>query len=328
MIPVAVVVTARASYARCKTVLEALRAKSLDTFVVCGGSAVLPRYGNVSALIEADGFDVLRTYTVAEGETLQTGAISTGLAVQQFAAVFADIAPSLVVVIADRREVLGAAIAASYQNIPLLHMLGGERSGSIDDKVRYAITALADYHAVPHKAAADRVCDMLWGIERIPPGSGINDVVVTGCPSFDLAKRAEVFEWAEPYGVVILHPDTTKPFDLNLALDRAVIILKDHNLRPVVFQPCEDPGGFTIAADRWVNVDLVHNFPAEKFYGLLAGADCITGNSSVLTRECRALGWHDKITVIGDRQEGRDDCGLGDGTAGQQIADWIEEIVS
>ena len=50
---------------------------------------------------------------------------------------------SCFVVVADRFEVIAGAICASTQNIPLIHIQGGEISGNIDDKVRNAVSAMA-----------------------------------------------------------------------------------------------------------------------------------------------------------------------------------------
>jgi UDP-N-acetylglucosamine 2-epimerase len=65
-------------------------------------------------------------------------------------------------------------------NIPLAHVQGGEVTGSIDEKVRHAITKLTDIHLVSSQKAAERVIRM---------GEDSNKVYVTGCPSIDLAKE-------------------------------------------------------------------------------------------------------------------------------------------
>ena len=78
------------------------------------------------------------------------------MGVVELATAFAELAPDMVVTIADRFETIATAIAASYQNIPLVHIQGGEVSGSIDEKVRHAVTKLADLHFVASEHAAER----------------------------------------------------------------------------------------------------------------------------------------------------------------------------
>ena len=139
---VCVVVTARPSYARIKTVLEAIqRHPNLQLQLVVGASAILERYGTAVNYIEADGFkpDAL-IYMVVEGENLVTMAKSTGLGLVELATVFDNLKPDVVISVADRYETIATAIAASYLNLPVAHVQGGEVTGSIDEKVRHAVT--------------------------------------------------------------------------------------------------------------------------------------------------------------------------------------------
>ena len=123
------------------------------------------------------------------------------------------------VTIADRYETIATAVAAAYMNIPLAHVQGGEVTGSIDEKVRHAVTKLADLHLVSTELAAERVIRM---------GEEPATVFVTGCPSIDLAAEslpnpALDFDPFEQYGgvgatldlsngylVVMQHPVTTE----------------------------------------------------------------------------------------------------------------------
>ena len=77
-------------------------------------------------------------------------------------------------------ETLATAVAAAYMNLPLVHIQGGEISGSIDEKVRHAVTKLADLHFVATNKAAERVIRMGEQTERVH---------VTGCPSIDLVAE-------------------------------------------------------------------------------------------------------------------------------------------
>ena len=179
---ICVVVTARPSYARIKTALQAIQAHpDLELQLVVAASAVLERYGEALKNIRKDGFDVAASvFMVLEGENLVTSAKSTGLGMMELATVFDNLKPHMVVTIADRYETLATAAAASYMNIPLVHMQGGEVTGSIDEKVRHAVTKLSDYHFTCTDIAAERVRKM---------GEDPSAVFVTGCPSIDLANE-------------------------------------------------------------------------------------------------------------------------------------------
>ena len=179
---ICVVVTARPSYSRIRTALTAINGHpGLELQLVVAASALLDRYGNAIQAIERDGFPIAaRVYMVLEGENLVTSAKSTGLGLVELATVFDNLKPDAVVTIADRYETLATAVAASYMNIPVVHVQGGEVTGSIDEKVRHAVTKLANLHLVSTERAAERV-------RRL--GEEPDSVIVTGCPSIDIAAE-------------------------------------------------------------------------------------------------------------------------------------------
>jgi UDP-hydrolysing UDP-N-acetyl-D-glucosamine 2-epimerase len=179
---VCVVVTARPSYSRIKTALLALRDRpDVELQLVVAASAVLDRFGNMVKVIQDDGLTInAKVYMVLEGENLVTSAKTTGLGLIELSSVFDNIKPDVIVTIADRYETIATAIAAAYMNIPLAHIQGGEITGSIDEKVRHAITKLADIHLVATQKAAERVIHM---------GEDARSVFVTGCPSIDIASK-------------------------------------------------------------------------------------------------------------------------------------------
>ena len=144
---VCVVVTARPSYSRIKTALVAIKNHSeLELQLVIAGSALLERYGSAVNYIENDGFEIAeKVYMVLEGDTPTSMAKTTGLGVLELSNVFNKLKPHMVMTIADRFETISTSIAAAYQNIPLVHIQGGEVTGNIDEKVRHANTKSVSY---------------------------------------------------------------------------------------------------------------------------------------------------------------------------------------
>ena len=108
---------------------------------------MLPRFGQVVDIVEDDGFNVVsKVYLEIEGSNSVTMAKSIGLSIIEYTSEFNRLSPDLVLLIGDRYEALGAAIAASYLNIPVAHIQGGEVSGSIDESCRHAITKFSHLH--------------------------------------------------------------------------------------------------------------------------------------------------------------------------------------
>ncbi len=304
---VCVVITARPSYARVKTVLEALRADvGCDLMVVAGASALLERYGRVVDILRADGFPPdVEAWSVLEGESTLTAARGTGVLVSELASAFARLRPAVVVTIADRYETLATAIAAAYQHIPLLHLQGGEVTGSIDDKVRAAVTALADEHAVSTTQARARL--ILQGVDPAR-------VHVTGCPSIDLAKRA-VMHGTWPRQIVVLqHPVTDEAEDAGEQIEETIAAVRGLELPVCWYWPGQDAGSGALAKRMRLfhqevdacamDVTFLRNEQPEQFLSRLAHAACIVGNSSVAIREGSYLGT--PAVNIGTRQQGRE----------------------
>ena len=111
---VCVIVTARPSYARVKTALQAIEEHSeLELQLVLAGSALLNRYGNAAHVIEKDGFKVAeKIYNILEGDTPTSMAKTTGIAIMELATAFHNLKPDIVVTIADRFETIATSIAA------------------------------------------------------------------------------------------------------------------------------------------------------------------------------------------------------------------------
>ena len=320
---VCVVITARPSYSRIKTAIRAIqRHPDLELQLVVGASALLDRYGTAVQYIEQDGFDIAaRVYMVLEGENLAAMAKTTGLGLLELATVFDNLKPDVVVTVADRYETLATAIAASYMNIPVAHVQGGEITGSIDEKVRHAVTKLSDLHFASTQPAAERVIRM---------GERPDTVFVTGCPSIDLAAEVlarpsldfDPFEkyggvgapldLSEGYVVVLQHPVTTEYGQARQHALETLHAVYETDMPTLWFWPNVDAGSDgTSGAIRQFrelenprNIHFYKNMAPNDFLRLILHSRCLVGNSSVGIRECSYLGV--PVVNIGTRQEGRD----------------------
>ena len=179
---ICVVVTARPSYSRVRSVLEALRNhEDVELQIVAAASFVANKFGEAVKVLREDGFEPNWTInTLLEADTASTAAKSTGLQTIEMASAFQNLKPDMVLTVADRYETISTAIAASYANIPLVHLQGGEVTGNIDEKVRHAITKMSDIHLVCNDDAYDRVLKL---------GENPDTVYNVGCPSIDIAKE-------------------------------------------------------------------------------------------------------------------------------------------
>lgn len=320
---VCVVVTARPSYSRIKSALQSIKDHpQLELQLVVAASALLAKHGSAIKNIENDGFHVdAKIYNLVECENLTAPSKTTGMGIIELSNTFLNLQPDCVVTIADRYETISTAIAASYMNIPLIHIQGGEVTGNIDEKVRHAITKLSDIHLVASEAALERLIKL---------GEDEEYIINTGCPSLDLARDIEPdsplgFDIYEKYGgvgshidlsgdflVVLQHPVTTEHEKAREQVTQTLETVKELDLPTLWFWPNVDAGADGtskgIRAFRELNKDLKFHFfkhvDSFDFLKLLNRASVLIGNSSAGIRECSFLGV--PVVNIGTRQNGRD----------------------
>lgn len=343
---ICVVVASRANYGRVKYLMKAIQAHpELELQLIVGASTLLERFGRAINVIRADGFTPVRSiHYVIEGETLVTQAKSTGLGIVELSSAFEDLQPDMVVTVADRFETMATAIAATYLNIPLVHLQGGEVSGNIDDRVRHAITKLADIHFVASEISAQRVISM---------GEDPASVYNYGCPAMDVLVNEDLsidnermgrylgvgkpLDWTQPYILMMQHPVTTS-YGRGLAeVSETLYALKAiSGVQKVVMWPNVDAGSDDVSKGirhfRECNMNepiyYYKNFSPEDYARVLNNAQCCVGNSSSFIRECAYLGV--PAVIVGDRQEGREHgsnvvfAGYDRNDIGQRIRDQLQ----
>lgn len=316
------VITARPSYSRIKTALTAIEEHpNLELQLVIAGSALLDRYGNAAEFISNDGFKVAaKVYMVLEGENPTTMAKTTGLGLMELTNVFYNLQPDAVISIADRFETIATSIAASYQNIPLVHIQGGEVTGSIDEKVRHANTKLADLHLVSNEDARERVIKL---------GEDPEMVINTGCPSIDLARQLEEenglnfdplekyggvgsqINWKNGYLVVMQHPVTTEYSQSRENIMETLYAVQESGIPTFWFWPNVDAGSDGTSNgirtfrenENSENIHFFKNMDGLDFLRLIKNSKMLIGNSSAGIREGSYLGV--PVLNIGNRQNRR-----------------------
>lgn len=321
---IAVVLMNRANYGRAKTVMEAIQAhRELSLSVIAGGSGILKRFGDLPVIMKNEGFKPsVELLTVVEGDRLAAMPKSTGLSMIELASVFDRESPDMVLAVADRFETLATAATASYMNIPLAHTQGGEVSGSIDEKVRHAVTKLADLHFPATERAKDFIIRMGEDSERVH---------LTGCPSIDLAKKADLtlpegffssrggvgheIDASQPYVVVSQHAVTSEFVeagrDISQTLEAIDRILSSR-LQVVWLWPNIDLGSERVSnrvrdfreRHRSGRIRFYKNFSPEDYLKLIKNSHCLVGNSSSGIRESAYLGI--PVVNIGSRQRYRE----------------------
>jgi len=311
---VAVVTSSRADYGHTLPVVRALQSGTdVKPRLLVTGAHLSHEFGAAITAIEADGLPIDdRIDCLLSADTEHASAKTIGIATMGFADSFARRRPDVLVVVADRYEMLAPASAALAMRIPIAHIEGGDVSeGAIDQMVRNALTMMSHVHFAPTRTAAQRLRAMgeeVWRVHHA--GTPSLDVLMSMTPEeIDSQLAAHDLDVADGTLVVGMHPVTLHhdSTDDAAALFEALIRVD----RPIVFCfPNADAGGRRIGtlarafADQRPNAHLVMNLPPRAYWSLLHRATALVGNSSSGIMEAPAL--KRPSVNIGDRQAGRE----------------------
>jgi UDP-hydrolysing UDP-N-acetyl-D-glucosamine 2-epimerase len=317
---ICVVLVDRANYGRLKPVMRAIADHpALQLQVLAAGTMVLERFDQPVQVVRQDGFPVDgEIYIELEGSTPSTMAKSVGFGVVEFASEFQRLKPDVVLLIGDRYEALAAAIAAAFMNLCLVHIQGGEVSGSIDESTRHAITKFAQFHFPSTKRSAEYLLRM---------GERPDTILGVGCPSSDIARVMDrtldpaainrrgsgaVVDVTKPFLLVIFHPTTTEFGGEQKQMEELVAALHAVQQQTVLLWPNIDAGSDHVSKvvrrfrdlhkPAWLRTLI--NLPPEDYSRVLANAACVVGNSSSFVRDAGYYGT--PVVLVGRRQEGRE----------------------
>lgn len=317
---VCVVLVDRANYGRLKPVMLAVREHpALELQVLAAGTMVLERFQQPVNVVRSDGFTIDgEIYMELEGSTPTTMAKSVGFGIVEFCNEFQRLKPDVVVLIGDRYEALSAAIAAAYMNLTIVHIQGGEVSGSIDESARHAITKFAHFHFPSTRRSAEYLLRM---------GERPDAILGTGCPSSDIARLLDrqltpeiinsrgsgaIIDVAKPFLLVLFHPTTTEFGGEREQMEALLAALGKIGQPTVLLWPNIDAGSDHISKAIRVFRDQQHvewirmltNLRPENYLRVLANAACAVGNSSSFVRDAGYFGT--PVVLVGSRQEGRE----------------------
>ncbi len=305
---VLVVTGTRADFGKQKGLMKALEdAEDFALQVIVTGMHLIKRYGEtVREVLEVGFADLHRLPNQVPGEPMD---LVLANSIAGFGRLVHEYPPDAIVVHGDRLEALAGAIVGAVRNIRVIHLEGGELSGTIDGSLRHAITKLAHVHLVANDVAAERLLAMGEPPESVfRVGSLEVDALLADRPD-DYDRVISHYELPHgPLGVAILHPVTTEPGQSRAAAEALVDALLAVDLPFVVIDPNNDEGTLEIqhAYERFGENPRIRRLPSmrfEAFATLLKRCAVIVGNSSSGVREAPVFGT--RSINVGSRQRGR-----------------------
>jgi len=311
---IGVVTTSRADYSHLYWPLRELQARpEIELGVFALGPHLSPEFGTTVQEIERDGFPLQARIECLLSSDTDTGMAKTiGLAIMSLADALTAWRPDLLLLIADRYEMLAPAATALAMRIPIAHIEGGEVSqGAIDDQVRNALTKMAHVHFTSTETARRRVIAMgeeSWRIHR------------AGAPSLDHLCRSKLLDrWSleerlglqltSPSLIAAWHPVTILR-DTNVEADSLFAALVQHRGQILFVYPNADAGSHALIestralAETRAETHIFVNLDAVTYWSLLGQVDGMVGNSSSGIMEAASFAL--PVVNVGMRQQGRE----------------------
>lgn len=312
---IAAVTTSRSDYAHLRWLLHDLsRHPQVDLRIIAMGPHLSPEFGSTGKEIGKDRKGVTSIECLLSSDTDVGMAKTIGVATLALADTLGSMRPDLMILIADRYEMLAPASVALTLRIPIAHIEGGETtSGAIDDAVRNAITKMSHLHFACTRAAKQRLIAM---------GEQPWRVIYSGSLSIDDLRRSELPEKAQiekQLGisldgqkrtiVALSHPVTLMKDTIEEA-NETLAALQQTEEQILLIYPNADAGSRKLIemAKRFVartsRVKLLVNLDHPTYLGLLKNVDLLVGNSSSGVIESTSIGI--PALNIGIRQRGRE----------------------
>ena len=303
----------RADFGLMTNALHAIEQDSnLDLEIVVTGMHLLPKYGNTHKEISNSGFKIVGKVEVdLSGASGSQMSIALGEQIIGITRVLEANEPDVILLLGDRGEMLAGAIVGVHLNIPVVHIHGGERSGTIDEPIRHAISKLSHYHFVTTQQSRDRLVKM----GEIP-----DNIFITGAPGLDevinstFVDRKTVMDkynldHVKDFVMVLFHPVVQELLESGTQVKIILDALLKFEIQILILMPNSDAGSDSISdvinqySDS-KNVEIIKHAPRLDYLSLIRESLVLVGNSSSGIIEAASFGTY--VLNIGNRQKHRE----------------------
>ncbi|AZQ85517.1 UDP-N-acetylglucosamine 2-epimerase (hydrolyzing) [Colwellia sp. Arc7-635] len=313
---IAVFTGTRAEYSLLYWLLKFLQQdENINLQLFVGGTHLSHEFGHTIDQIIADGFSVTQQLDfLVPSDTLNAVSRSLALAISTTADAIVKHSPDAIVLLGDRYEALGVAQAAMINQVPIVHIHGGEiTEGAYDDAIRHAITKLSHIHFTATEPYRKRVIQL---------GESPKHVFNVGAPGLDSIKKIKLLSRDElnnhfsgkltkPYFLVTYHPVTLSRNGAIEGLKNLLLAMECFtSFQVIITYPNADSFGYEIiehlkiyAEQHQEQILLVKNLGALRYLSAMKHAEAVVGNTSSGIIEAPSL--NVPTVNIGDRQKGR-----------------------
>ena len=303
----------RADFGKIKSLIRGVDSDpAFQCSIFATGMHLLKKYGSTVHEIQKEGFTRIFPFFNQSTDTSQFMDMTLAETIRGLSFYVSENPPDLLVVHGDRIETLAGAIVGALQGIRTAHIEGGEKSGTVDELIRHAVSKLAHIHFVSTNENKKRLIQM---------GEHENNIFVIGSPDIDimindnLPNINEVREYYNinfsKYCLFMYHPVVTELDIIEKNIHEVVEFMKMAKRNFVIVYPNNDTGSSIILKklDELKGNSRFRIFPSirfESFLTLIQHAQCVIGNSSCGIHEAPIYGI--PTINIGSRQKNRFQC--------------------
>lgn len=312
---IAVLTATRAEYGLLSPIIHALmRCEEFDVRVVVTGAHLSKNYGYTYQEIEDDGVKIDEKIDILEDEDSKVAiSKSMGMAMIKFGEYFSKKRPDALLVLGDRYETLAVACTAMNEQIPIIHLYGGETTeGAIDEAIRHSITKMSYLHLTSTEEYRKRVIQLGEHPNRVfTVGSiGVENALKKKLLSKEELEKSIDFKLNQDYAVVTFHPVTLENQQPGDQFEELLKALNNNKQMSYIFTKANaDCGGQIInqMIDEYVkgheNATAFTSLGVLRYLSAVKYAKMVIGNSSSGIIEVPSF----RIPTIniGDRQKGR-----------------------
>lgn len=303
----------RADFGLMKQTLKLINADpDIELSLCVTGSHFSKHFSASYPEVKDTGIKICGEIKVDNDDSSQKGmAIAIGREIIGFSDLFAKEKFDCIMILGDRGEPLAAAIAAIHLNVPIIHIHGGELSGTIDESIRHAISKLSHYHFVATEQSKERLIKM---------GERPEHIFITGAPGLDgltdrtfqpreaLCKSVG-YDPLKKIALCVYHPIVQEIKLLAEYIQHALEAALENNLQLICLTPNTDAGGSIIRQtlanySKHPAIRCFEHFQRETYLDWLSNVDLMLGNSSSAIIE--AASFNLPVVNIGSRQNARE----------------------
>lgn len=282
---------------------------NLSLSLIVTGMHLSNKYGYTIEEIKSSGIEIIGQVPVdLEPETGKTMSLALSVMISGFTKILNEANPDIVIVLGDRGEMLAGAISCLHLGIPVAHIHGGERSGTIDESIRHAISKLSHIHLTSTLESKNR----LISLGEIPA-----NIHVTGAPGIDgikeqatLSRSEIIFKFSliseRPICLLLFHPVVQESSSAGIQIKIILeALFRKSELQIIGILPNSDAGSEPIRqemnAAKHSKLQTFSNLSRTEFLSLMKEADFMIGNSSSGIIEAGSFGT--PVINIGNRQK-------------------------